>query len=114
MLVLLNKNAELNIEFKSQEKDKDLLIKQIIKQKKINQENIARLAKSKQIAEELEKKLKEEQRAEDTAGIAESKLSNDTKSKSKGQVKRKKLKSAAGNRRSTATKASRIILSQSK
>ena len=89
MQVLLNKNAELNIEFKSQEKDKDLLIKQIIKQKKINQENIAKLAKGKQIAEELEKKLKEEQRAEETAGLAESKVSHGTRSKSKSQVKRK-------------------------
>ena len=89
MQVLLNKNAELNIEFKSQEKDKDLLIKQIIKQKKINQENIAKLAKGKQIAEELEKKLKEEQRAEETAGLAESKVSYGTRSKSKSQVKRK-------------------------
>ena len=58
---LMKKNAEMSIEFKSQEKDKDLLIKQIIKQKKINQEAIAKLEKMKQTAEDLEKKMKEEQ-----------------------------------------------------
>ena len=57
---LMKKNAEMSIEFKSQEKDKDLLIKQIIKQKKINQEAIAKLEKMKQTAEDLEKKMKEE------------------------------------------------------
>lgn len=61
---LIKKNAELNIEFKSQAQDKDLLIKQIIQQKKLNQENVAKLAQLKQTAEELEKKYKEEQKLE--------------------------------------------------
>lgn len=91
-----------------------MLIKQIIRQKKINQENIARLAKIKQTAEELEKKLKEEHKIEDTTGFAESAFSNGAKSKSKSQVKRKKLKSAAGNRRGNLAKGSRIILNSSK
>ena len=73
---LMKKNAELSIEFKSQAKDKDLLIKQIIKQKKINQENIAKLAKMKQVAEELEKKMKEEQNNKNTSNFERISLSD--------------------------------------
>lgn len=52
---LIKKNAELNIEFKLQANDKDLLIKQIISQKKMNHENTAKLKEVKKIAEDLEK-----------------------------------------------------------
>lgn len=52
---LIKKNSELSIEFKLQAKDKDLLIKQIIQQKKLNQENLAKLNDVKKTAEEYEK-----------------------------------------------------------
>lgn len=52
---LIKKNAELNIEFKLQANDKDLLIKQIIQQKKINHDNTAKLNQIKAVAEDLEK-----------------------------------------------------------
>lgn len=58
---LIKKNAELNIEFKSQEKDRELLIKQIIQQKKINQNAKVSLAKQKKIAEEIESRMKQQE-----------------------------------------------------
>lgn len=110
---LIKKNAELNIEFKSQAKDKDLLIKQIIHQKKINQENMAKLSKLKQVAEELEKAMKEQQKAEE-GRKDESETTKKRKGESSTDVKRKKLKSAAGKNKASVSKGTRIIMSQSK
>lgn len=61
---LIKKNAELKIEFKSQENDQELLFKQIIQQKKENKTNREELDRVKTIAEELEKKMKEEEKVE--------------------------------------------------
>lgn len=114
---LMKKNSELNIEFKSQAKDKDLLIKQIIQQKKLNQENMANLTNTKKVAEELEKKMKEEEKQDKDLSKAEGEYSKKSKSRpneSANSVKRKKLKSAVGKRKKNITKGSRIIMSQSK
>ena len=111
---LIKKNAELNIEFKSQAQDKDLLIKQIIQQKKLNQENVAKLAQLKQTAEELEKKYKEEQKLESEFQKAESDYSQPKANDLDSSVRRKKLQSAVGKRKKNASKGTRIIMSQSK
>ena len=55
----------MKIELKSQDKDRELLLKQIIAQKKINQREKAKLEKTKKVAEVLEKKMKEEQKMEE-------------------------------------------------
>jgi hypothetical protein len=87
---LIKKNSELNIEFKSQAQDKELLIKQIIQQKKLNQENVAKLADIKRTAEELEKKMKEEQKLDDDIKKADSEFSKGSKvDPSDSSVKRK-------------------------
>lgn len=105
---LIKKNSELNIEFKSQEQDKDLLIKQIIQQKKINKDNMAKLTKVKAIAEELEKKMKEEQKMSEASQSSKAnKASLDT------SIRRKTLKSSTGKKRK-GKKGTRIIMSQSK
>jgi hypothetical protein len=115
---LIKKNSELNIEYKSQAQDKDLLIKQIIQQKKINQENAAQLALTKQMAEELEKNMKEEEKVDASFQKADSEYSQKSKDKisvANSSVKRKKLKSAVGKRnKKVTTKGTRIIMSQSK
>lgn len=106
---LIKKNSELSIEFKLQAKDKDLLIKQIIQQKKINQENMAKLGHIKKVAEELEKKMQEEEKIDKDTKKAESDYSK--RKDSATSVKRKKIKS--GNKKAK-TKNHRIIMSQSK
>lgn len=113
---LIKKNAELNIEFKSQAQDKDLLIKQIIQQKKINQENMAKLGGIKQVAEQLEKKWRQEQQVDEDVKKADSEHSKRSQGPgSTSSVKRKKLRSGVGRRKKNATtKGTRIIMSQSK
>jgi hypothetical protein len=103
---LIKKNSELNIEFKSQAQDKDLLIKQIIQQKKINTENMTKLSEKKHIAEELEKQMKEEQKMSEM-----SQSSKPQKVDPNTSFKRKKIKKGRGKSIKNGT---RIILSQSK
>ena len=59
---LIKRNAELKIEFKSQENDRELLLKQIIFQKKENQKLKEELDRVKKVAEDLEKKMQEEEK----------------------------------------------------
>ena len=108
---LIKKNAELSIEFKLQAKDKDLLIKQIIQQKKLNQENSAKLTNIRQVAEELEKKMQEEQKADEEVNKANNDYSK--RKSSATSVKRKNTKSGAGSRKK-GKKNKRIIMSHSK
>jgi hypothetical protein len=108
---LIKKNAELSIEFKLQAKDKDLLIKQIIQQKKLNQENSANLYQIKNVAEELEKKLQEEQKVDEQINKVNSDYSK--RQDSAASVKRKTLKSG-GKRKKGKSKGQRIIMSHSK
>ena len=106
---LIKKNSELNIEFKSQEQDKDLLIKQIIQQKKSNKDNMEKLSKIKQVTEELEKKMKEEQKMSELSQSSKAK-----KSDLNSSVRRKNVKHSAGKRKKHGKKGTRIIISQSK
>lgn len=105
---LIKKNSELNIEFKSQAQDKDLLIKQIIQQKKINQENMIKLAEKKQIAEELERQMKEEQKMSEMSLSSKSKKGDPNTS-----FKHKKIKNRTGKSKNGKI-GTRIIMSQSK
>lgn len=110
---LIKKNSELNIEFKSQAQDKELLIKQIIQQKKINQENMAKLSDIKQVAEDLEKQMKEEQKMEEDMKQSTKKKSKRQDSAHNNSVKRKKVNNTTGKSKK-GQKGTRIIMSHSK